>query len=117
MEQNRPAKKYEVIRKTKSAYVGLVEDGHHFVVVDVLNDDTAVVVGLDGSLKYLCYPEEYVVVTSAQELVDAENEKTHKRIEDIHRRIAEEKANGTYIDPLEMFYVRSKADKLNSEHK
>ena len=106
--QYKPAKKYDIIRKTRSVFVGLVEDGHHFVVVDVLDDYTAVVVGLDGSLKYLVYPEEYEVVGTAEELVRQSNEQTHKDYSEIDRKIAEAKANGTYVDPMEYLLGKKK---------
>lgn len=66
-----PAKKFDIIKKVGNHYVSEFTNGEHFVVIDVLNgDDTAVVLKPDGTLGTLCYPEEYEVVTTADELLN-----------------------------------------------
>lgn len=92
----------DVIKKVESHYASDVEDGECFVVLDVFNgDDTAVVLGRDGKLKTLVYPEEYEVVSKAQDLVDEMYAKMKKNSDEFNARITEQKANGTYVDVFE----------------
>lgn len=69
-----PAKVGDVIKKVPSGYLSEVKDGDHFVVLDVYDgDDTAVVLGRDGKLYTIVYPEEYEVVGTVRELLDKSN--------------------------------------------
>lgn len=110
-----PAKVGDVIKKVESHYYSKVTDGDHFVVLDVLNgDNTAIVLDKNGKLVSLCYPEEYEVVGRAQDLVDKKNSDARKRSLEGDKRIAEEIANGTYVDPFEMMVnFREKYGKKN----
>ena len=66
-----PAKVGDIIKKVESHYYSEVQDGEHLVVLDVYSgDDTAVVLGKDGRLKTLCFPEEYEVVGTVEEIVN-----------------------------------------------
>lgn len=102
-----PAQVGDVIKKVESYYASDLVDGEHFVVLDVLNgDDTAVVLGRDGKLKTLACPEEYEVVGKAQDLVDEMYAKSRENSENIRTRIAEKKADGTYVDILESLGIK-----------
>lgn len=69
-----PAKVGDIIKKVGSHYYSELQDGEHFVVLDVFSgDDTAVVLGKDGKLKTLCFPEEYEVVGTVEELMNTES--------------------------------------------
>lgn len=97
----------DVIKKVESHYTSDVEDGEHFVVLDVFNgDDTAVVLGRDGKLKTLVYPEEYEVVGRVQDLVDELYREIYKKNEEHKAKIAGEKANGTYVDVFERLGIK-----------
>lgn len=65
-----PAKKDDIIKKVPSGYLSKVKDGDHFVVLDVYDgDSTAVVLGRDGKLYTIVYPEEYEVVGTVAEFI------------------------------------------------
>lgn len=66
----KPAKKGDVIEVIESHYVCEFKVGERFVALDVFNgDDTAVVMDKDGKIGTLCFPEEYNVVDTAENLV------------------------------------------------
>lgn len=97
----------DVIKKVPSHYMSDLVDGEHFVVLDVFNgDDTAVVLGRDGKLKTLAFPEEYEVAGKAQDLVDEMHDRSKKLNEEIKANIAEKKANGTYVDIFERLGIK-----------
>ena len=100
-KQWKPAKKGDIIRKIPSRYISETEiqDGDHYVVLDVFNrDNTAIVLGRDGKLNFLTFPEEYEVVGDAQELVN----ECYARMKDDHEvlnaKIVQSKVDGTYVD-------------------
>lgn len=71
-----PAQAGDVIKKVPSYYASPVVNGEHFVVLDVFNgDNTAVVLGRDGKLTTIVYPEEYEVVGKVQDLINEMHEK------------------------------------------
>lgn len=75
-----PAKVGDVIKKVPSEYQSDVKDGDHFVVLDVYDgDDTAVVLGADGKLYTLVYPEEYEVVGTTIDFIKRGNKDELKR--------------------------------------
>lgn len=97
-----PAKVGDVIKKVESHYYSEIQNGEHFVVLDVLNgDSTAIVLDRDGKLTSLSFPEEYEVICKAQDLVNEMYSDMRKSSEELESIIAEQKANDTYIDPLE----------------
>ncbi|WP_144509887.1 hypothetical protein [Bacillus sp. FJAT-22090] len=115
-----PAKKNDIIKKVESHYYSELENGEHFVVLDVFNgDNTAIVLGKDGELKSLSYPEEYEVVGRTRDLVDEMHMKMRKESDEYEAKIAEQKANGTYIDPvkwLEKQFGMNKVDNSKEQH-
>jgi hypothetical protein len=82
-----PAKKGYIIKKIDSHYVSEIDNGEHFVVLDVYNgDDTAVVLKKDGTIGTLCFPEEYEVVGTIDGLLKIFNDvPTHKVDLDLER--------------------------------
>lgn len=88
-----PAQVGDVIKKVGDHYASEVENGDHFVVLNVFSgDDTAVVLGRDGKLTTIVYPEEYEVVGKAQDLVDEMYNEMKIRSDEVNARIAEQKS-------------------------
>lgn len=97
-----PAMAGDVIKKVESHYYSEIQNGEHFVVLDVLNgDSTAIVLDKNGKLTSLSYPEEYEVIGKAQDLVNEMHSEMKKSSKELESIIAEQKANGTYTDPIE----------------
>lgn len=97
----------DVIKKVPSHYTSDLVDDEHFVVLDVFNgDDTALVLGRDGKLKTLVFPEEYEVIGRAQDLVDEMYGKIDKKNDEYEAMVTEEKANGTYVDIFESLGIK-----------
>lgn len=102
-----PAKVGDVIKKMSSYYASDLADGEHFVVLDVFSgDDTAVVLGRDGKLKTLSYPEEYEVAGVAQNLVDEMYDRMDENHRELKKRIAERKKDEAYIDTFEWLGIK-----------
>lgn len=105
--QRIPAGVGDIVKKVASHYASDLVDGEHFVVLDVFSgDDTAVVLGRDGKLKTLSYPEEYEVVDSVQNMIDKMSEDSRVLRGKVEAKITEEKANGTYIDIFEWLGIK-----------
>jgi len=97
----KPAKKGDIIEVIESHYVCEYKVGERFVALDVFNgDDTAVVMDKDGKIGTLCFPEEYIVVDTAENLVKQWAEQNivkvpynENAVEDLKEMIGEIKNN------------------------
>lgn len=95
------AKKGDIIEVIESHYMCKYKVGERFVALDVFNgDDTAVIMDKDGEIGTLCFPEEYIVIDSSENLVKQWAEQNIVKIpynenalDDLKKMIGESKNN------------------------
>lgn len=61
-----PAVAGDIIEVIESHYACSCEVGERYIVLGVMDDDTAFVLHPDGSVRSLCFPEEYIVVDTME---------------------------------------------------
>lgn len=90
----------DIIMKTGTHYASSVPNGNHYVVIEVLDDASAIILDIDGELKSLAHPEEYKIIEKLQDKLDAKNKAMREfsqRIDDAIK-INEEKGILSFLD-------------------
>lgn len=103
------AELYDIVMKTGTHYSSSVENGNHYVVLEVLGDNTVVILDTDGKLKHLCYPEEYKVIGKVQDMINESNEKARIVSEQVNREI-EEYRSSKGLFPIEKKMIKKLLD-------
>lgn len=65
-----PAKVGDVIKAVESHYKSSINSDRYFVALDVLDDNTAIVMDNKGKLHSLAFPEEYEVVNNTKKMLN-----------------------------------------------
>ena len=84
-----PAKVGDVIKAVESHYISSLKTDIYFVALDVLDDNTAIVMDNKGSIHSLAFPEEYEVVNNTGEKLKEYYDRK-KKIRDVYDKVVDQ---------------------------